>query len=325
MTERRDSEASASDTPGGEALAKTAPPRTELLRAAPVRGILLMILAGALFVCLDSIAKYLTADYSTLQLTWARFFFHLALFPLLLGAGRWRLVLRTRRVGLHFVRSLLLVGANFSFFLAVKYIPLADATSIGFVSPLLVTAFSVLLLGERVGPRRWAAVAVGFAAVFAIIRPGFADVHWAMFLPLVVALCFSLYQITTRILGATDHWVTILFFTASGGLLVTSIVVPFSWIWPDWQGWALMALMGVFGGLSHWVLIRAFTYAPASTLAPLGYVQLVWSILAGLLVFGDFPDLWTLLGAATIAASGIYVLLRERRLARLSKAQSPAD
>jgi len=335
VSERSDKEAPASDTlpgkmpandtPGGLALDQTGAPRTDLLRAAPVRGILLMILAGALFVCLDSIAKYLTADYSTLQLTWARFFFHLALFPLLLGAGRWRLVLRTRRVGLHFVRSMLLVGANFSFFLAVKYIPLADATAIGFISPLLVTAWSVFLLGERVGPRRWAAVAVGFAAVFVIIRPGFADVHWAMFLPLVVALCFSLYQITTRILGATDHWVTILFFTAGGGLLVTSIVVPFSWAWPDWQGWALMALMGVFGVLSHWVLIRAFTYAPASTLAPLGYVQLVWSITAGLLIFGDFPDLWTLLGAATIAASGIYVLLRERRLARQSKVQTPAD
>jgi len=275
-----------------------------------------MLTAGALFVCLDAVGKYLTSDYPVVQITWARFFFHLALFPLLLGAGRWRLVVRTKRIGLHLVRSLLLVGANFSFFLAVKFIPLADATAIGFVAPLLLVAFSVLLLGETVGPRRWAAVAIGFVAVFAIIRPGFADVHWAMFLPLLVALCFSLYQITTRILGATDHWVTILFFTATGGLVVTSAVVPFVWVWPDLAGWGLMTLMGVFGAASHLVLIRAFTLARASVLAPFGYVQLVWSVLAGLIVFGDFPDGWTLGGAAVIAGSGLYVIFRERQIAR---------
>lgn len=289
----------------------------------PVKGILLMLSAGALFVCLDAVGKYLTADYPVVQITWARFFFHLALFPLLLGAGRWRLVLRTNRVGLHVVRSLLLVGANFLFFLAVKFIPLANATAIGFVAPLLLVAFSVVLLGETVGPRRWAAVAVGFVAVFVIIRPGITGVHWAMFLPLGVALCFSLYQITTRILGATDHWVTILFFTATGGFVVTSAAVPFVWVWPDLEGWGLMALMGVFGAASHMVLIRAFTIAPASVLAPFGYVQLVWSILAGFVIFGDFPDAWTLVGATAIAASGLYVISRERQLARAARASAP--
>ncbi len=288
--------------------------------AMPVRGILLMMTAGLLFVCLDAVGKYLTAYYPVVEITWARFFFHMALFPLLLGAGRWRLVLKTNRVGLHVVRSLLLVGANFLFFLAVKFIPLANATAIGFVAPLLLVGFSVLLLGETVGPRRWAAVAVGFVAVFAIIRPGFADVHWAMFLPIGVAICFSLYQITTRMLGATDHWVTILFFTATGGLAVTSAAVPFVWVWPDLEGWALMALMGVFGAASHLVLIRAFTLAPASVLAPFAYVQLVWSIAAGFLLFGDFPDLWTIGGAALIAASGLYVIHRERQIARAARA-----
>jgi drug/metabolite transporter (DMT)-like permease len=297
--------------------ARPASPATETL---PVKGILLMLTAGALFVCLDAVGKYLTSDYPVVEITWARFFFHLALFPLLLGAGRWRLVLRTNRIGLHVVRSLLLVGANFLFFLAVKFIPLANATAIGFIAPLLLVAFSVVLLGETVGPRRWAAVAIGFVAVFVIIRPGITGVHWAMFLPIGVALCFSLYQITTRMLGATDHWVTILFFTATGGLVVTSIAVPFVWVSPDLEGWALMALMGVFGAASHLVLIRAFTIAPASVLAPFAYVQLVWSILAGLILFGDFPDVWTLAGAAVIAASGLYVIHRERQIARAARA-----
>ncbi len=291
----------------------------------PVKGILLMLAAGALFVCLDAVGKYLTTDYPVIEITWARFFFHLALFPLLLGAGRWRLVLRTNRLGLHIVRSLLLVGANFLFFLAVKFIPLADANALGFVSPLMLVAFSVLLLGERVGLRRWAAVAVGFVAVLFIIRPGFAAVHWAMFLPLGVALCFSLYQIATRILGATDHWVTILFFTATGGLVVTSAALPFVWVAPDLEGWGLMALLGVFGAASHLVLIRAFTIAPASVLAPFAYVQLVWSVIVGYAVFGDFPDARTLMGAAAIAASGLYVIHRERQLSRAARARAAAS
>lgn len=286
----------------------------------PLKGILLMLSAGALFVCLDAVGKYLTADYPVIEVTWARFFFHMLLFPLLLGAGRWRLVLRTNRLGLHIVRSLLLVGANFLFFLAVKYIPLANANALGFVSPLFLVAFSVLLLGEKVGPRRWVAVAIGFFAVFLIIPLDSAKLLWAMFLPLGVALCFSLYQIATRILGATDHWVTILFFTATGGLAVTSAALPFVWVAPDLKGWALMATMGVFGGLSHLVLIRAFTIAPASMLAPFAYMQLVWSTAVGYVVFGDFPDALTLVGAAIIAASGIYVIQRERQLARAARA-----
>ena len=292
--------------------------------ALPVKGILLMLSAGALFVCLDAVGKYLTADYPVVEVTWARFFFHMLLFPLLLCAGRWRLVLRTNRIGLHIVRSLLLVGANFLFFLAVKYIPLANANALGFVSPLFLVAFSVLLLGEKVGPRRWIAVAIGFFAVFLIIPLDSAKLHWAMFLPLGVALCFSLYQIATRILGATDHWITILFFTATGGLAVTSAALPFVWVTPDLTGWGLMATMGVFGGLSHLVLIRAFTLAPASMLAPFAYMQLVWSTAVGYVVFGDFPDALTLVGAAIIAASGIYVIHRERQMARAARAARAA-
>jgi drug/metabolite transporter (DMT)-like permease len=290
----------------------------------PLKGVILMLSAGALFVCLDAVGKYLTADYPVIEVTWARFFFHMLLFPLLLGAGRWRLVLRTNRLGLHIVRSLLLVGANFLFFLAVKFIPLADANALGFVSPLFLVAFSVLLLGEKVGPRRWIAVAIGFFAVFLIIPLDSAKLHWAMFLPLGVALCFSLYQIATRMLGATDHWITILFFTATGGLAVTSAALPFVWVTPDLEGWALMATMGVFGGLSHLVLIRAFTLAPASMLAPFAYMQLVWSTAVGYVVFGDFPDALTLVGAAIIAGSGIYVIHRERQTARAARAARAA-
>src|SRR5690606_35754448 len=125
--------------------------------------------------------------------------------------------------------------------------------------------------------------------------------------------------------GATDHWVTILFFTALGGLAVTSAAVPFVWVWPDLEGWALMALMGVFGAASHLVLIRAFTLAPASVLAPFAYVQLIWSTLSGFIVFDDFPDEWTLGDATVIAAAGLYVIYRERHLARADAAKTMAS
>jgi drug/metabolite transporter (DMT)-like permease len=240
--------------------------------------------------------------------------------PLFLGGVRWSAVMRTGRPGLQLVRSMLLLGSTFFFFLAVKFIPLASATAIGFVGPLLVTALSVPLLGETVGPRRWAAVAVGFVGVLVIIRPGpgmfSGTAHWAIALPLLVAVCFALYQISTRILSRTDSWTTTLFYSASVGAVVMSTLVPFHWRTPDLEGWAWMAVLGAIGGFGHSMMIKAFTAAPASSLAPFTYLQIIWSTAVGFLAFGDFPDGWTLLGAAIVAASGLYVLSRERRLRR---------
>jgi drug/metabolite transporter (DMT)-like permease len=286
--------------------------------ATSVRGILLMLTAGLSFVLMDATAKHLSQTYPVVQVVWARYLFHMLTLPLFFGGLRWGSVVRTPRLGLQLLRSLLLLGSTFFFFLAVKHIPLATATAIGFVGPLLVTALSVPLLGETVGPRRWAAVLLGFTGVLVIIRPGLGGMpggmHWAMALPLLVAVCFALYQISTRILSRTDGWMTTLFYSATVGLVVMTALVPFHWRTPDLEGWAWMALIGLIGGFGHLMMIKAFAAAPASTLAPFTYLQLVWSTAIGLLIFGDFPDGWTLLGAAIIAASGLYILYRERRL-----------
>ncbi len=214
------------------------------------------------------------------------------------------------------MRSSLLLGSTVFFFLAVKHIPLADATAIGFVSPLLVTGLSVPLLGEQVGIRRWIAVIIGFASVLLIIRPGFGMVHWAMSLPVLTAACFALYQITTRILSRSDGTATTYFFSATVGLAVTTAWLPAIWVTPDLWGWLSLIFLGSAGGFSHYLLIRAFAMAPASLLAPFAYAQLIWSITIGYLWFGDFPDLWTIGGGAIICLSGLYVLYRERRLTR---------
>jgi drug/metabolite transporter (DMT)-like permease len=284
-----------------------------------LRGILLMLAVGLSFTILDATAKHLTQSLPVLEIAWGRYLFHLAVLPLFLGGKSLRSAFRSTRPGLQIVRSSLLLGSTVFFFLAVKHIPLADATAIGFVSPLLVTCLSVPLLGEQVGIRRWIAVIIGFASVLIIIRPGFGMVHWAMSLPVLTAACFALYQITTRILSRSDGTPTTYFFSATVGLAVTTACLPWQWVAPDFWGWLSLIFLGSAGGFSHYLLIRAFAIAPASLLAPFAYAQLIWSITIGYLWFDDFPDLWTIGGGAIICLSGLYVLYRERRVARDSR------
>ncbi|HUL06973.1 MAG TPA: DMT family transporter [Candidatus Acidoferrum sp.] len=280
-----------------------------------LRGILLMLGVGFSFTVLDATAKHLTQSLPVMEIAWGRYLFHLAVLPLFLGGQSLRSAFRSTRPGLQILRSTLLLGSTVFFFVAVKYIPLADATAIGFVSPLLVTGLSVPILGEQVGIRRWAAVIIGFASVLLIIRPGFGMVHWAMTLPLLTASCFSLYQITTRILSRSDSALTTYFFSATVGLAVTTACLPTLWVTPTFWEWVSLIFLGGAGGFSHYLLIRAFAIAPASLLAPFAYAQLIWSTTIGYLWFGDFPDLWTIGGGVLISLSGLYVLYRERRVA----------
>jgi len=279
-----------------------------------LRGILLMLAVGFSFTILDATAKHLTESLPVMEIAWGRYLFHLAVLPLFLGGQTLRSAFRSARPGLQILRSAFLLGSTVFFFVAVKHIPLADATAIGFVSPLLVTALSVPLLGEQVGIRRWAAVIIGFASVLLIIRPGFGMVHWAMIMPLLTAVCFSLYQITTRILSRSDSAATTYFFSAVVGLAVTTVCLPSLWVTPSVWEWVSLIFIGSAGGFSHYLMIRAFTIAPASLLAPFAYAQLIWSTTIGFLWFGDFPDLWTIGGGVIICLSGLYVLYRERRL-----------
>ncbi len=288
--------------------------------ASPVRGILLMLATGLLFSVMDTLSKEMTRHYPVLQVIWARYFFHMLIMLAALAPTRpWRTLLGSRRPGLQLGRSLAVVLSSALFVAAIKFIPLADATAVNFVAPLLVTALSVPLLGEKVGVRRWTAVAVGFLSVLVVIRPGPGMAHWAVLLPLAGAVCYALYQITTRMLAGIDAWPTTALYSGVVGVIGTSLLVPFAWRPPEWTGWLAFIGLGVLGSASHLLLIRAFALAPASTLSPFGYVQLVWAIVAGIVVFGDVPDAWTLVGAALIAGSGLYVLLRESHLRRTGR------
>jgi drug/metabolite transporter (DMT)-like permease len=278
------------------------------------RGIALMIAGVFLFGVMEAMVKTLAQDYEIIQIVWARFLFHFLIFLALFSRSGLIGIGATRRPGLQITRSFLLLTATTFFFFALLYLPLADATSIGFVSPLLVTALAIPFLGEKVGARRWAAIMVGFVGVLIIIRPGMGVMHWAAVLPLGMALCFSCYQILTRIAARSEDARTTQMWSPALGTLVMSAIVPFFWTTPDITGWTLMILIGFAGGMGHYLLIKGYEIAPASTLSPFVYTQLLWMVIFGYVLFGDFPDAFTIAGGCIVIGSGLYIFHREARL-----------
>ncbi len=275
-------------------------------------GMVLMIAAMACFILGDAAAKRLTAEHEVAQIIWVRYLFHLLAMVILL-APFGRLTVRTARLKLQIGRSLFLLVATYCFVTGLSFLPMAEATTLLFLSPLLITALSVPLLGEHVGIRRWTAVSVGFVGVLIVTRPGFGAMHPAAGVVLVAALASAFYQITTRKLASTDNAYTTLFYTAITGVVVFGLVAPFTWRPPTPTGWALMAWSGVTSGLGHFLFIRAHHLAQVAVLAPFLYTQLVFAGIVGFLVFGDLPDAWTVAGALVIILSGLYVFYRERR------------
>lgn len=279
------------------------------------RGILLLLLAVVLFVCMDSVAKFLTTRVPVSQIVWARYLFHLvAMLPVILWHGPLRLA-STVRPGLQIVRSAMLLAVTLLFNLGFRYLPLGTVTAIGFATPLVITALAVPLLKEKVGPRRWAAVLVGFAGVLVVVRPGGDRFELAVLFPLAGALCNGCYQLATRALAGRDRALTTIFWTGLGGCAVMTPAMPWVWHSPDTLEWSLLALYGGLGFFSHYLLILAFHQASASVLAPFSYVQLVLAILSGMIFFHNTPDLWTLAGSGLICGSGLYVWYRQTRSA----------
>lgn len=275
-------------------------------------GIVLFLFAGICFTILDVIAKYLSRDYSIVQIAWARYVFAIVAVMALIPRAHRRRPFVSARPWLQVLRAALLVLVTLMFFLAVSYLPLADVTSVGFATPLIVTALGALLLGETVGPRRWTAVIVGFCGVLIIVRPT-GTVHWAVFVTLAMAAGNAVFQLLTRFLSRHDSPHVAASYVAFVGACGLSLIVPFVWKAPDLFGWVLHVAIGLAAGVGHYALASAFNQAPASTLAPFAYIQLIWITLGGFLVFGDFPDLWTVVGAGIVVASGIYIFYREAR------------
>jgi len=278
------------------------------------KGILLYCTAIFLFVVMDSIVKYANYTYEPLQVVWARYFFHMLLLTLFLAPKLKMDLVRTTKLKLQIFRSMLLLGATVCFFSALKFIPLADAGAMASTSPLFVMIFSVFFLGEKISFRRWTAVSIGFVGALIILRPGFGAVHPAMFLVVGMSVFYASYQIATRKLAGVDSSYTTIFYTALVGTIVMSVVAPFFWVEPDLFGWGMLVLIGLIGGVSHYIIILAFSYTTASTAAPFSYTQLIWTAIFGFFAFGDLPDEFTIAGATIIVGSGLYILYRERQI-----------
>jgi len=285
------------------------------------QGILLMCGAMVFLAVAEALVKKLTQTVPFPVAGWGRFLFHfLSTVPFFLMAGRWRLI-KTRRPMLHTFRALAIFVGTFLFFAAITTMPLAEATSIVFAAPLFVTALSALFLGERLGGLHWVAVGAGFVGVVVIIRPGPGFTDWIALLPLATALCYATFQIFTRVLSYTEHYLTVFFYTGFGSLVLMSLVVPFYWVTPSWTDVGWMAVSGVFGSLGQFLLTRAFHKAEASVISPFMYTQIIWTIALGALLFGNFPDVITFAGMVIIVGSGIYIWHRNRK--RMAQPATP--
>jgi drug/metabolite transporter (DMT)-like permease len=277
------------------------------------QAVVCMVAAQLIFTVMDVTVKLLSEGFGAAQILWG-FFAAFALTASLDAArqGAFSELRETGRPGLHLLRALLLPANMACMVLALHLLPIATVTTVTLTFPLIVTALSVPLLGEAVGPRRWAAVAVGFLGVLVVIRPGAAVFDPAALIALAAGSTYALYLVLTRLLSRSDSPRAIALATAWTGLVVFSIALPFDWRTPSGGDAVLLGIVALAGTVGHRLVIAAFARAPASALQPFTYLQVIWATVAGLLVFNDFPDGMTMLGAGVIAASGLYIWARDR-------------
>lgn len=272
-----------------------------------------MLLAMAILPGIDVIAKHLgQTGMPVLEIVWARLTFG-ALLALPFAARHTGLrgLLPDRPV-MHLLRASFLMAATFFFFFSLKFLAIADALAIFFVQPLVVTALSPWVLGEKVGPRRWAAVGVGFIGTLIIIRPGLGGMNTGSLLALAAGTCLALYLLLTRRISGQNKAIVTTFYTNAIGGILASILVIWVWKMPTPTEWLLFLALATIANLGHNLIVRAYDHGEASLLAPLAYTEMVTSTLLGLIFFGTFPDGWTFVGVGILIACAIYISMRER-------------
>jgi drug/metabolite transporter (DMT)-like permease len=277
-------------------------------------GIGLISLTYLCFALLDGSAKFLVQTVPVLVVVWLRFVTHVLLASALLLPIRGKALVRTRHLRWHLLRGFMFCAMTGINFWALQFLQLTVTASIFFLVPILIALMSAPLLGERIDAKRWIAILVGFAGVLVVVRPGSTAFHPAMLLSLGNAVIYAAFNLMTRKLAAYDTPETIQFLPA---LAASVVLAPFALAaWESPRGlleWLLLFGMGVFGGVGHYLLAVAHRYAPASTLAPFLYQQILYMALFGFLVFGSVPDAAVWIGAAIVIASGLYLFSRERR------------
>jgi drug/metabolite transporter (DMT)-like permease len=291
--------------PEKKSAARTAPARADR----PFRGIALILASTVFLGVSDVTAKYLSATLPSIEIAWIRFLvFALIMSPAMLSGSP----LRSHRPGLQVMRGVALLGSSLLFISGLRFLPIAEASATGFVSPLFVTALSIVFLGESVGVRRWLATAVGLIGVLIILRPGTGAFHPAAFFPIVSALAWACTLIMTRMMSGSEHAMTTMTYSSIVGVCILCALVPFVWVAPSWHDILFGIFIGVASTAGQWIVVLAFRYADASVLAPFSYTQLLWVSILGFVIFGELPDIWTVTGAVFIVGSGLYTAHRER-------------
>ena len=280
------------------------------------RALPLFLLAGLCLSTLDATAKYLVRDHTLFLVVWARYAGQMLIVTPIAwqrgGPGFWR----TGHLRLQLVRSLCLVVATASFFGALRFLPLAEGSAISFLAPMFAIMLSMRVLGERPTRARWLSCIGGFVGIVIIVRPGSALFHPATGLLVLCAISNALYQLLTRKLPKDSAYTT-LFYSALVGTVGLSLALPFTGTSTDvtLPHAFLFIVLGVLAGIGHWMLITAYLRAPASMLVPFTYLQMIWATLFGYLVFGQLPDGFSAFGMAVIVASGVALVVHERRMA----------
>lgn len=284
-------------------------------RDAPFRGIGLILLSTVFLTAGDVASKYLASSLPALQIVWLRYIvFAGIMLAVALPGGRARIA--SRRPGLQVLRGFAVTISSIVFVSSLRYLPIADATATSFVTPVFVTALAIVMLGEKVGWRRWTATIVGLIGVIIVVRPGGSGFQAASILPVLSAFSWAFSLIITRMMSTTENPITTLTWSAVIGAIMISALLPFVWQPLTREAIAIGILIGVISTVGHWLVILAFRHADASLLAPFSYVQLLWAALMGFWLFSVLPDMFTLLGAAIITGSGLYTAHRERIRAR---------
>jgi drug/metabolite transporter (DMT)-like permease len=285
---------------------------TEANADRPLRGILTILAAVFCFTLSDAMAKWLGQSMPVTQINWVRYvvFVPFAWFLVMRTAGG---RVRVKSPQLQIVRGLLPAVSAVLFVFAIQLMPLAEATSVGFISPLLITALSVVLLGEVVRLSRWIAIVVGLLGVLVIVRPGTEAFQPAALLVVGSSSAWAFAVVLTRRMAGHDPTATTLLWSAVVGLVAMTFALPFGWAWVPPQDWAFGLALGLVASAGQYFMVQAYRFAPASLLAPFSYSSLLWSVMLGWALFAALPDIWTLAGAVVIVVSGLVAMRPERK------------
>ena len=278
------------------------------------RGIALMVLAVGIYSVMDAMVKWLGPSYPVLEIVFFRSLFAFIPIAYILWRSGSLAALRTANPLGHALRALTGLASLSLFFYAYTRMPLANVIAISFAAPLLVTALSVPLLGERVGWRRWSAILIGFAGVIVMVKPDAGMFDRISALALAATVFYALVMVFVRKLSRTESSTAIVFYYALTSTVISGLFMPFLWVMPDLEGWLLLIAVGLIGGVAQIAMTNAFRLADVSIVAPFDYMHIIWAALLGYFIWGEVPGNSIWIGTAIVMASGIYILFREAHL-----------